>query len=104
MKNKQDQDLEINTLIFQILKSIGDDRILTYLQGSFSENIYDLEKDIENELNYAKNETDSYKSQKKEALKYAKHLQKLKQENEKLLPHLDGIIKTRKLIKKLKGY
>ena len=100
MKKKTSKELlaEKEAIIHQILHAIGDDQILEYLTASFEEDRYDLERDIEHEEEYAKFETDSYKSAKSDARVRAKWLRGIMKEQVALQKLLQQVIDTKKAI------
>lgn len=97
---KQVQPSEEQIILAHMLHQAGKDRLLQHLILEFQESVYDLDCDIENELHYAEHETDSYREQKKEAKRVAKHLQKVRDTFQTMVDGLQEVAKTKAKLNK----
>lgn len=79
---------EYNSL-FPVLLGIGDKYMFQYIVDQCKDDIYDLSRDIEDNIAYYNYETNSYASQKKEAKAANKILINKKKEYEKELKKLE---------------
>lgn len=71
----------ISRIFYETYKIIGDVKILELILSVYNEDLYDLDKDIERERNYAnENKTGAYISAGKDARVRVKYLQKARKE------------------------
>lgn len=93
---------EANATIAHVLHQIGEEKILDFLQASFEEDLYDFERDIEDEQNFAnENKTGAYKSAGTEARSRIKYMKKVKKEHQKLLKMFSLLLKQKQKIQKM---
>lgn len=98
MKKK---NIDFEALLNGLLESMGEDYLVDRLLASANEEILVLQASIKNELEYAKYETNSYKSAKQEALRYAKQLSKAVNEEKQVVKKLKEIKALRTKISKM---
>jgi hypothetical protein len=96
LKQPSEEQQLLARVLCELNGGLRGNRVLQWLVGAFEENVYDLEKDIENELAYAKWEAGgAYASAAKEAKAHAKRLQKVKDDYQEMIKLLQKVEKTR---------
>ena len=96
----KEQIAQTNLVISHILEDISRDEVLQWLLKDSTETLERIDVEIEDEQNYAKYETNSYRSQKNQARKYVKVLRRVKRNQQKLIKLLTQVKTLRKLIHK----
>ena len=99
MENKKVQQLEY--IISGLLSEIGDQRVMAWLLDSFENEVDSLQMEIEVETDYAKNETESYRLQKKEAWKTVKAYKKVEKDYKTIIGMMKKIINIKQSIDKV---
>jgi hypothetical protein len=93
----QEANNTISRIFYDTLKAIGQDKVLElYLEG-LKEDLYDYDKDIEDEQAFA----NEYRSAGTEARKTIKYMKKVRKEHVKLIKMFEQFIKLKNKIDKM---